>query len=105
MPDPVRNRIKAHRRVRAGDLVPHELNPRRQSVPVFPPARRRGQGRRRCTLLDGDGLQERQPAANAPASQLGEEEDLGIGAATRGLVSPGSLFHNQNNAAWDEPIS
>ena len=24
----VRNRIKAHRRVRAGDLVPHELNPR-----------------------------------------------------------------------------
>src|SRR4051812_33802138 len=23
---PVRNRIKAHRRVRAGDLVPHELN-------------------------------------------------------------------------------
>jgi hypothetical protein len=29
-PDPprVRNRIKAHVRVRAGDLVPHELNPR-----------------------------------------------------------------------------
>jgi hypothetical protein len=26
MPDPVRNRIKAHRRIRAGDLVPHELN-------------------------------------------------------------------------------
>src|SRR5437763_14370771 len=26
MPDPVRNRIKAHRRVRAGDLVPHEWN-------------------------------------------------------------------------------
>jgi hypothetical protein len=25
----VRNRIKGHRRVRAGDLVPHELNPRR----------------------------------------------------------------------------
>jgi hypothetical protein len=25
---PVRNRIKAHVRVRAGDLVPHELNPR-----------------------------------------------------------------------------
>jgi hypothetical protein len=24
----MRNRIKAHRRVRAGDLVPHELNPR-----------------------------------------------------------------------------
>ena len=23
---PVRNRIKAHRRVRAGDLVPHEFN-------------------------------------------------------------------------------
>ena len=23
---PVRNRIKAHRRVRAGDLVPHEWN-------------------------------------------------------------------------------
>jgi hypothetical protein len=27
-PTPVRNRIKGHRRVRAGDLVPHELNPR-----------------------------------------------------------------------------
>src|ERR1700681_840530 len=26
-----RNRIKAHRRVRAGDLVPHELNPRLHS--------------------------------------------------------------------------
>jgi hypothetical protein len=26
MPDPVRNRIKGHCRVRAGDLVPHELN-------------------------------------------------------------------------------
>ena len=26
MPPAVRNRIKAHRRVRAGDLVPHELN-------------------------------------------------------------------------------
>jgi hypothetical protein len=26
MPDPVRNRIKGHRRVRAGDLVPHEWN-------------------------------------------------------------------------------
>src|SRR6516165_11476646 len=26
MPVPVRNRIKGHRRVRAGDLVPHELN-------------------------------------------------------------------------------
>jgi hypothetical protein len=26
--DPVRNRIKKHVRVRAGDLVPHELNPR-----------------------------------------------------------------------------
>src|SRR5438445_9272252 len=26
MPAPVRNRIKGHRRVRAGDLVPHELN-------------------------------------------------------------------------------
>jgi hypothetical protein len=26
MPDPTRNRIKAHRRVRAGDLVPHEFN-------------------------------------------------------------------------------
>jgi hypothetical protein len=25
----IRNRIKAHRRVRAGDLLPHELNPRR----------------------------------------------------------------------------
>src|SRR5438067_5403281 len=24
----MKNRIKAHRRVRAGDLVPHELNPR-----------------------------------------------------------------------------
>jgi hypothetical protein len=28
---PIRNRIKAHVRVRAGDLVPHELNPRRHS--------------------------------------------------------------------------
>ena len=27
--DPIRNRIKAHRRVRAGDLVPHEPNFRR----------------------------------------------------------------------------
>jgi hypothetical protein len=26
MTSPIRNRIKAHRRVRAGDLVPHELN-------------------------------------------------------------------------------
>jgi hypothetical protein len=26
MSTPIRNRIKAHRRVRAGDLVPHELN-------------------------------------------------------------------------------
>jgi hypothetical protein len=26
MSEPIRNRIKAHRRVRAGDLVPHELN-------------------------------------------------------------------------------
>jgi hypothetical protein len=26
MPNPIRNRIKAHRRVRAGDLVPHEWN-------------------------------------------------------------------------------
>src|SRR6516162_7477896 len=26
MPDPIRNRIKAHRRVRAGDLLPHEWN-------------------------------------------------------------------------------
>jgi hypothetical protein len=26
MPDPIRNRIQGHRRVRAGDLVPHELN-------------------------------------------------------------------------------
>src|SRR5438309_11138332 len=26
MSDPIRNRIKGHRRVRAGDLVPHELN-------------------------------------------------------------------------------
>jgi hypothetical protein len=26
MADPIRNRIKAHRRVRAGDLVPHEWN-------------------------------------------------------------------------------
>jgi hypothetical protein len=30
-PDTVRNRIKAHVRVRAGDLVPHELNPRTHS--------------------------------------------------------------------------
>jgi hypothetical protein len=28
---PIRNRIKSHRRVRAGDLVPHELNPRRHN--------------------------------------------------------------------------
>jgi hypothetical protein len=28
MSDPIRNRIKAHRRVRAGDLVPHEWNHR-----------------------------------------------------------------------------
>src|SRR6516165_8791411 len=26
MPDPIRNRIQGHRRVRAGDLVPHEWN-------------------------------------------------------------------------------
>jgi hypothetical protein len=26
MPDPIRNRVKAHRRVWAGDLVPHEWN-------------------------------------------------------------------------------
>src|SRR6184192_1337988 len=26
MPASIRNRIKSHRRVRAGDLVPHELN-------------------------------------------------------------------------------
>jgi len=26
VPDPIRNRIKSHRRVRAGDLVPHEWN-------------------------------------------------------------------------------
>src|SRR5436189_4624515 len=26
MSDPIRNRIKSHRRVRAGDLVPHEWN-------------------------------------------------------------------------------
>jgi hypothetical protein len=26
MPDPIRNRIKGHRRVRAADLVPHEWN-------------------------------------------------------------------------------
>src|SRR5438034_11766157 len=26
MSDPIRNRIKTHRRVRAGDLVPHEWN-------------------------------------------------------------------------------
>jgi hypothetical protein len=32
----VRNRIKGHRRVRAGDLVPHELNPR-----LHPEAQRR----------------------------------------------------------------
>ena len=25
-PNQIRNRIKSHRRVRAGDLVPHELN-------------------------------------------------------------------------------
>src|SRR5215510_13406307 len=26
MNDPIRNRIKSHRRVRAGDLIPHEWN-------------------------------------------------------------------------------
>jgi hypothetical protein len=26
VPSPIRNRIKAHRRVRAGELIPHELN-------------------------------------------------------------------------------
>jgi hypothetical protein len=26
MQEPIRNRIKGHRRVRAGDLIPHELN-------------------------------------------------------------------------------
>src|ERR1700704_1885788 len=26
MSEPIRNRIKGHRRVRAGDLIPHELN-------------------------------------------------------------------------------
>ena len=26
MPNPIRNRIKGHRRVRAGELVPHEFN-------------------------------------------------------------------------------
>src|ERR1700730_15767233 len=26
MSEPIRNRIKAHRRIRAGDLVPHEWN-------------------------------------------------------------------------------
>jgi ParB-like chromosome segregation protein Spo0J len=31
MTAPPRNRIKAHRRVRAGELVPHELNPRTHS--------------------------------------------------------------------------
>jgi hypothetical protein len=31
MSDKPRNRIKGHRRVRAGDLVPHELNPRLHS--------------------------------------------------------------------------
>jgi hypothetical protein len=29
MSDPIRNRIVRHARVRAGDLVPHEMNPRR----------------------------------------------------------------------------
>src|SRR3954469_5058685 len=36
MTAPVRNRIKRHARVRAGDLVPHELNPR-----THPEAQRR----------------------------------------------------------------
>jgi hypothetical protein len=27
--EPVRNRIKCHKKVKAGDLLPHELNPRR----------------------------------------------------------------------------
>lgn len=31
MKSAIRNRIKGHRRVRAGDLVPHELNPRLHS--------------------------------------------------------------------------
>jgi len=31
MPNPIRNRIKGHRRVRAGDLVPHEFNYRLHS--------------------------------------------------------------------------
>src|SRR5437588_7484211 len=31
MPTPPRNRIRTHVRVRAGDLVPHELNPRRHN--------------------------------------------------------------------------
>jgi hypothetical protein len=31
MQSPPRNRIRAHVRVRAGDLVPHELNPRRHN--------------------------------------------------------------------------
>jgi hypothetical protein len=30
-PNTIRNRIKGHRRVRAGDLVPHELNPRQHN--------------------------------------------------------------------------
>lgn len=32
MSDPIRNRIKGHRRVRAGDLVPHEYNFRLHSA-------------------------------------------------------------------------
>jgi hypothetical protein len=31
MPVPLRNRIKDHRKIRFGDLVPHELNPRTHS--------------------------------------------------------------------------
>ena len=31
MAEGIRNRIKGHRRVRAGELVPHELNPRRHT--------------------------------------------------------------------------
>jgi len=36
MTPPLKNRIKGHRRVRFGDLVPHEANPR-----VHPPVQRR----------------------------------------------------------------
>ena len=66
MTEPIRNRIKAHRRVRAGDLVPHELNfrlhPERQRAAVEALYRKIGRARSllvyelpdgRLKLIDG----------------------------------------------------